>query len=864
MASYPKKKEEVEAFLRKKSPEEQLCLQYLYAFMTVNDIVSYEVEWIARYVEASLSMRKEVAYASQVPEELFLTYVLQYRVNNEHVDASRQTLYEILLPRIREKGMRDAALEVNYWCYERATYIPSDDRTLAPSAIMKKAKGRCGEESTFTVSAMRSVGIPARQCYSPRWAHCDDNHAWVEIWVDGAWHYLGACEPEPVLDKGWFTAAASKAMLVHAKAHATLESGLVASEEAAYSTPVYTLLNSTPTYGETRTFVVQILEHGIPQEQVRVQFQLVNYSELYPIYESRTDKEGKVRFVTGMGDLCIYVEKEGKILLKKADMRREETMTLDLKDAVSVEELEGRTDDFDLVPPTEHVAAVQREADWEAHEKRLAICDTLREQVEAGFAVEEGDAPSHYRALAKGNREEIDAFFSWEGAGREEKLAVLSTLREKDLVDITCETLQDYVIGSRPYEGRYPREDYISYILAPRISNEMIVPARSGIQSWLKERHIAFETGRQVWEYLKKQISIMPDYGAAVEAANSFKALAYGMCDAASFPIVFVSVCRSAGIPARLNPVTKEPEYGIKKNEAVVFVPLKETDGGEKNSSAKNQTFGSTGREDGEDTKTDILQKDDEKAGISQEAGEKQTVRLTLVNEEKRTAVYSIQFSLGVWKEDAYRTLDLYGVEVRGEETLSLEPGQYRLLTSVRQIDGSVSARLHYFSLYQDKTVALSMREDKTKEKIKRVPLSDVTVKQGDGTEKLSRLWKKYPGLLIVADPGKEPTEHLLQEILECREQYREKGVGIAILLKEKSRNETLQKVIKELPDTKIFEWEEEKEIYRLHVDMQVGDERLPFAVALDKEGRGLFAFANYNIRTAQTMYHILEVAEQE
>lgn len=68
------------------------------------------------------------------------------------------------------------------------------------------------------------VGIPARQCYVPRWAHCDDNHAWVEVWADGDWHYLGACEPEPVLDKGWFTAAASKAMLVHAKAFSDLES----------------------------------------------------------------------------------------------------------------------------------------------------------------------------------------------------------------------------------------------------------------------------------------------------------------------------------------------------------------------------------------------------------------------------------------------------------------------------------------------------------------------------------------------------------------------------------------------------------------------------------------------------------------
>ena len=58
------------------------------------------------------------------------------------------------------------------------------------------------------------MGIPARQVYVPRWSHCDDNHAWVEVWCDGDWHYLGACEPEAVLDKGWFTNAASRAMMI--------------------------------------------------------------------------------------------------------------------------------------------------------------------------------------------------------------------------------------------------------------------------------------------------------------------------------------------------------------------------------------------------------------------------------------------------------------------------------------------------------------------------------------------------------------------------------------------------------------------------------------------------------------------------
>lgn len=81
--------------------------------------------------------------------------------------------------------MYDAVLEVNHWCHEKVIYTPTDIRTSAPMATVKTAYGRCGEESTFLVAALRAVGIPARQVYTPRWAHTDDNHAWVEAWVDG-------------------------------------------------------------------------------------------------------------------------------------------------------------------------------------------------------------------------------------------------------------------------------------------------------------------------------------------------------------------------------------------------------------------------------------------------------------------------------------------------------------------------------------------------------------------------------------------------------------------------------------------------------------------------------------------------------
>ena len=152
-----------------------------------------------------------------VPERIFRHFVLPVRANNENLDTSRVAFYRELKPRVEGMNMKDAILEVNHWCHEKLTYKPSDARTLSPLSSMRSSLGRCGEESTFAVAALRAVGIPARQVYTPRWAHTDDNHAWVEAWADGDWYFLGACEPEPVLNLGWFNSPASRGLLMHTR-----------------------------------------------------------------------------------------------------------------------------------------------------------------------------------------------------------------------------------------------------------------------------------------------------------------------------------------------------------------------------------------------------------------------------------------------------------------------------------------------------------------------------------------------------------------------------------------------------------------------------------------------------------------------
>ena len=120
-----------------------------------------------------------------VPEREFKHFVLPVRVNNENLDDSRKVFYAELKDRVKNLSMKDAILEVNHWCHEKVTYRPTDGRTSSPLASVCTAYGRCGEESTFLVAALRSVGIPARQVYTPLWAHTDDIMHGLKRWADG-------------------------------------------------------------------------------------------------------------------------------------------------------------------------------------------------------------------------------------------------------------------------------------------------------------------------------------------------------------------------------------------------------------------------------------------------------------------------------------------------------------------------------------------------------------------------------------------------------------------------------------------------------------------------------------------------------
>ncbi len=817
MAAYPAKKREVDVYLAGCTPEHATCLRFLYSCMHVNDVVSFSVGQIDAYVQSTLAAYETFPTLQAVPEKIFLSYVLPYRVNDEHPDESRDLFYRALKPRVAGKGAYDAALEVNLWCCEHASYMPSDTRTLGPLTLMKTSLGRCGEESVFVVSALRSVGIPARQCYVGRWSHCDDTHAWVEVWIDGVWHYLGGCEPEPALDRGWFTAAASRSMLTYSR----LWSGLVEDKNVAYRTPLYTLVNSTDSYADTAILTVRVLSGGEPASDVQVDFQLVNYSEFYTIYSGRTNSRGEVAFQTGLGDLYVHVFAENRLLTERVDVRKTRRITLELEKGHTLDELDGTLERFDLVPPAERVSSGGAAEPPAEHIERLAACDKTREDYKADFLRgENSGAFRDYRVQARGNLPQLDAFLADSRFTNEEKAELLATLRPKDFLDCTKEMLADALLAARPYRGTVPLDIYRPFILSPRIYDEMLLPVRAYIREKFPD---GFASGAQVLDWLIDHVRIMPHYDAKTICGDVRGVLIYGYASAESFGTAFVAVCRTFGIPARRNSVTLEFEWADPVDGTYVF------------RRAANPPL----------------------SQIEPRAS------LRFVNETHSPLAYVERFTLGRFVDGRYQTMKFSGLLLDQESEVEVPFGHYVLVATTRQIDGTISVRAERFTVGQNRSIAVSTPEDATASRIRQVellnsmprgPVRDLLGTTGGGR------------ILLFVDPGKEPTEHLLQELLSCREAYDESGCSVDILISagEQRNNPTLKRVESSLAGVTVRVLDDAPAFLHLHRMMGIGDLRLPFALALDSRANGLFAFANYNINTAQTLLNILALSAKK
>jgi len=812
------------------SNEEKEALIFLYAYMPLSDWADYDEDFYIKNIKASFEARKEMVWVKNIPEQIYRHFVLPIRVNNENLDTSRLVFYNELKERVKNLSMYNAALEVNHWCHEKVTYRGSDARTSSPLCTMIKAIGRCGEESTFTVAAMRAVGIPARQCYTPRWAHSDDNHAWVEVWIDGKWYFLGACEPEPELNLGWFAAPVKRAMLVNT----TIFGDYSGKEEILEKGKKFTKINLLENYAPVKTiFIKTTNSKNIPLNDITVEFQLYNYAEFYPIAVKKTNSFGITNFTTGYGDLLIWAyDKNGSYNFKKINVENTDTLLLIIDKNTNFDDNYV----FDINPPIARDVEVKvSEEQRELNNKRLSYEDSLRKEYEKSFSNEKSykDFALQYNypnektieilQKSRGNWSEIKKFIETTSNDKKDlAILILEAIAEKDLHDINSSTLLDHLLNSK-FDNNLDTLTNINFIFNPRVEYEMIKPYKKELQIFLKNNKIA--NANDIFLWIKNNIRINNIDNYSRTPISPIACTKVKMCDYRSRNIFFVAACRSLGIASRLEPSTKVPQYYSWQGW-------------------KNVSF-------------------DEISNVSQMAKSE----LLIENSEKNGKIkpeYSKHFTIQKFEKGKFHTLD-YEMDNRWDNypvSLNIECGKYLLVTGNRMPDGSVLCNLRFFKIEPNKTKSIQIelrKEPSTNKVLGNLSMNSKFKTLIDNRKiTLGDIAKDKPCLLFWIEPGKEPTRHVLVDIEKIKSRLEKWDGKIIIVIQSEmvSRYDLNTKNI--FPDNSIVVIDEDKILNKSIKKSIDGKIDFPVVIYSKENGDIIFLSEGYRIGIGEQLIKIL------
>lgn len=821
------------------------ALQYLFTHMPFSDLQNYDVEIYRDFAEHGVSLWREKAAVRGYPEEIYLNYILFHRVNEEEIAECRSCFNEMITeylisekdcnrgtmkPGISEEA--EMALQINWWCAEHVTYHSTDERTRSAMAVFRSGFGRCGEESVFTVNALRCMGIPARQVYVPRWAHCDDNHAWVEMYIDGAWHFTGACEPETAMDRGWFNAAASRAMMVHAR---WFDSVSPRDEEIIGHDGIVTLLNELQRYAKTAVLHIHVQdENERALCGLRIQCSILNYCEFSRIAILKTDDSGNAEFRTGMGSVFLETcmpdtgdePYDYSYMLADVSDRTSVTLTVkhmteenkDIKYLAEKNRQKFLWTDFEMIAPSEKtITALEVLPDVEAQKKKR-----LEETARRRTKMHSTDSNPSLLMFVDGGQSDSE---------RRLRAQLVEILKDKDRTDISLEVLEDAwtaVRSSSAGEEASGRKNYadnilLKKVLNPRAGNEILRPCRKLISAFFtRDERIGFMNNPEALAgELHKRIHGCDEEERSTVLTVPSASLISGIGSPDSVKILLVEILRTFGIPSDINDENGEVEYW--KDSVTVFPA------GDLRNEAAVQI---------------------EQGGVPCGFQWK----------------YSENWTIARYAGGNFRTLDLSRREFSDRKMkLTLPAGLYRIITSRRLPDGGQIGSFCSFRLKADSAAAVSLRfrNYRMAEHLIRALLPPAELKISGGQQtSLAQLTENGVFMFAWLGESSEPTEHLLNEMIDHISEYRTRSAHICFVIRSETAmtDPMIAKIHRELPDIRIAVDSGFDTLEPIGRKMYTDFSRLPLVLIADREGYGVYACSGYNVGTGSLLLQVLQL----
>lgn len=802
--SFGKLSESIHGQIEMLDEKRRTLMELAYGTLPLSDVGAVPFGVILSYADHAIFLRETYDHVKALPESLFLHYVFYPRVGTEPLEECRSFFFDETRDILRT-APEDRILAVNRWCAAHMTYQASDDRTESPLSAFYSGTGRCGEESVFLVTILRSLGIPARQIYAPWWSHCDDNHAWVEAWSEGKWHFLGACEIEPVLDRGWFIAAATRAPLIHSRTFFDYPDEAGDQEEFIGQDGPCRMYNQTCRYAETGKISVRVIdEMGVPCFGAKVSFQVINMASARTIARVVTDENGIATLTVGGGTICMQTGHNGKYgtLSLRAEQGKTTEGTLVCQHGAPLD-AETELDFYAPASTTKNACPITPEQQKHRH-RDITEADSKREKRIAAFYLREFcDYPQELRdvlRLAGAHGAELARFYQEKPAELKPlALSMLRSLARKDDKDVPVSVLNAHFYAAINLAGSVD-DLFVPYVMCPRIGWEVLENWRDDIMETFTQtqRDSFLQDPPSLMAHIRENYIRPSDRYHRELSMTPRTALRLGYCDEAAGNMLFVAVMRTLGVPSRLSPRDGKAQY----------------------------------YRDGRFRFAEAVTAGDAVITLRQEPG---------VN-----WVYQSNFTLCLWENGSYTLLHMDDAEKNNP--ISVPPGKYRLITTNRLPNGNQLVRSTDFTLSpgENKTIALTLRAASPEEMLADNALPALILRDGAGIP----VAQSGVRLLVWLDVGTEPTEHILNELCDAAGKLGAMKLPVILVPKNQAdlSHGTLRKLLENVPQVTAAYGDIPEVPEAIARAMYLEPGQWPLVVLADGRGHGRYGHCGYGV----------------
>ncbi|MFH0889492.1 MAG: transglutaminase domain-containing protein [Planctomycetota bacterium] len=782
-------KEQLISAMKSATPEMRDGLAFIISTMPYPDLVAIKSDVLLEHIKYAYLAKNKYPWMKNMPEEIFLHYVLPYRCAQEPIEAYRKYFYEQLDPIVSQlDNLTDVVYQVNLWLgsakadgKKRVRFVPTEARDQGPIETLKSGYGRCEEMMIVYMAAARSVGVPCRSAWTPYWAICDNNHAWVEVWIDGylpdgipgqaGWKPIGGCEPSVA---PWFEHPSKRAAAVYSAAIGQPKSELIYKTSGNSS-----IINSTPNYSKTCKVNVKVVsQEGKTITGMNVVFSVFNWGSFRPFASKTTNSEGIAEFITGIGEYFLSSGKDNfcvwQVVKTEPDKTLDITMTLANDIAPdgflflrypSLEQAKMSFQIPNIVPTYMTPITPTRQPPPEIYDLEEFITETNSSLMELINKSKESAAIVQKLKSASGNWHQIaDAILEIAPEQRADLFYLITQLVHLESLEVTKEFLLEHVnystIARQKAKWQTSDDTYRPYVLVPTFQDVHL-------STWRKELYEAFiplmqdsvtETARAINNWVRQNIKPRDDLGnyfsnltGPLDTFRSKQGNKYAVA------VFTAAALRALSIPAKVQ------NDWVEFYNDTSWLPLYPHD-------IKN--FANPQR----DEQTQL------KYSVKPGGLKLNIIRKGLVDSNPWEKVAVSRFQNGYWQFLDWSTVKRYG------KWVVLEPGQYLITAGVRNANGDAMVYCKQLNFSSDQGITIDLpldiplnalpENERVVRRLKEIPSFELQDLDGN-IYNLKNILKTNPVLLTFFSLDNEPSIRMLPLI----EQTKEKAKGINALI---------------------------------------------------------------------------------